>query len=294
MIAVREIGLIRATGSGDERGESPEWAGKHEFSASSAPPQIGTPVNHDSMQHFSSGAWTLVLAYAISVIGSLIGLTCMARARRETAQRAKVLWTVLGAFAIGGIGIWLMHFIAMLGFDIPGATVKFSAPLTALSALVAVVVVGIGLSLVTLVRFTRMRLIIAGVLAGVGVAGMHYLGMSAIRFKGTIAYDQTLVVLSVVIAVAAATAAFWFTLVVKTTAASVVAGLVMGVAVTGMHYTGMAAVHVVSDASVQVVQGTAVFDLVFPVFVISGLVVGALLWVLFTSANSLAEPGAAS
>ncbi|MEU6154311.1 MHYT domain-containing protein [Actinosynnema sp. NPDC047251] len=247
-------------------------------------------MNHDSMQHFSSGAWTLVLAYAVSVIGSLIGLSCMARARREPGRGAKVLWTVLGAFAIGGIAIWLMHFIAMLGFDIPGATIKYSAPLTALSAVVAVVVVGVGLSLVTLVKFTKMRLIIAGVLAGVGVAGMHYLGMSAIRFKGEINYEPSLVALSVVIAIAAATAAFWFTLVVKTTTATVVAGLVMGVAVTGMHFTGMAAVRVVSDATLAAPQGTTVFNLVFPVFVISGLVVGALLWMLFTSASSMGEP----
>lgn len=243
------------------------------------------------MQHFSSGPWTLVLAYGVSVIGSLIGLSCMARARSEPTRRAKVLWTALGALAIGGIAIWLMHFIAMLGFDVPGATIKYSAPLTALSALVAVGVVGAGLSLVTLVRFTRMRLLVAGTLAGVGVAGMHYLGMSAIRFKGEISYDPTLVAASVLIAIAAATAAFWFTLVVKTPTARVVAGLVMGVAVTGMHYTGMAAVHVTSDATFPAPQGTAVFDLVFPIFVISGLVVGALLWMLFTSGNDgLGEP----
>ncbi|WP_433264560.1 MHYT domain-containing protein [Actinosynnema sp. CS-041913] len=252
-------------------------------------------MNHESMQHFSSGPWTLVLAYGVSVIGSLIGLSCMARARSEPARGAKVRWTVLGAFAIGGIAIWLMHFIAMLGFDVPGTTIKYSAPLTALSALVAVLVVGVGLSLVTLVRFTRMRLVLAGALAGVGVAGMHYLGMSAIRFKGDIFYDQTLVAASVAIAVAAATAAFWFTLVVKTAVASVVAGLIMGVAVTGMHYTGMAAVRVTSDASLPAPRGTAVFDLVFPIFVISGLVVGALLWMLFTTANdSFREPAGSS
>lgn len=249
-------------------------------------------VNHESMQHFSSGPWTLVLAYAISVIGSLIGLSCTSRARRERARGAKVLWTVLGAFAIGGIAIWLMHFIAMLGFDVPGTTIKYSAPLTALSALVAVVVVGIGLSLVTLVRFSTARLVVAGVLAGLGVAGMHYLGMSAIRFKGGIFYDEALVALSVVIAIVAATAAFWFTLVVKTTTASVAAGLIMGVAATGMHYTGMAGVRVSSDLKLPAPQGTGVFDLVFPVFVISGLVVGALLWMLFTSStnDALAEP----
>ncbi len=244
------------------------------------------------MQHFASGPWTLVLAYAMSVIGSLLGLSAMARARSEPGRGSKVLWTVLGALAIGGIAIWLMHFIAMLGFDLPGTNIKYSAPITALSALVAVVVVGVGLSLVTLVRFTKTRLVIAGTLAGVGVAGMHYMGMSAIRFKGSISYDSSLVTLSVVIAVAAATTAFWFTLVVKNVMARIAAGLIMGVAVTGMHYTGMAAVHVTLDSKVPAPQGTAVFNLVFPIFVISGLVVAALLWMLFTtsSRDPLAEP----
>lgn len=237
------------------------------------------------MQHFSAGLSTLTLAYVVSVIGSLLGLACMARARAERTRAAKVRWTVFGAVSIGGVAIWLMHFIAMLGFEVPGTPVKYSAPVTALSAVVAIGVVGVGLSLVTLIRFTRMRLLVAGALAGLGVAGMHYLGMSAIRFKGEISYDTTMVVLSCVIAVVAATAAFWFTLVVKTAVARTAAGLIMGVAVTGMHYTGMAAVRVSVDPEFAVPSGTSVFDLVFPIFVTSALVVAALLWMLFTAAD---------
>lgn len=243
------------------------------------------------MQHFSDGLSTLVLAYVVSVVGSLIGLACMARAQAEPGRAAKARWTSFGAFAIGGIAIWLMHFIAMLGFDVPDATVRYSAPLTALSAVVAIGVVGLGLSLVTLLRFTRVRLLLAGLLAGLGVAGMHYLGMSAIRFQGAISYDPALVVASCAIAVVAATAAFWFTLVVRTTSASVAAGLIMGVAVTGMHYTGMAAVRVTLDSELSAPDGTTAFDLVFPVFVVSGLVVAALLWVLFTTGDdAVGEP----
>lgn len=241
------------------------------------------------MQHFSDGLSTPVFAFVVSVIGSLIGLACMARARAEPARAAKTRWTLLGALAIGGIGIWLMHFIAMLGFDVPDATIKYSVPVTALSAVVAIVVVGIGLSLVTLIRFTRMRLLLAGALAGLGVAGMHYLGMSAIRFKGEVSYDPALVALSFLIAVVAATAAFWFTLVVTTTPARLAAGVIMGVAVTGMHYTGMAAVRVRTDPTIAAPQGTTAFDLVFPVFVTSALVVAVLLWMLFTDDDALGE-----
>ena len=243
------------------------------------------------MQHFSSGPWIPIVAYAISVIGSLIGLSCMARARAETGMRSKVLWTVLGSVAIGGLAIWLMHFIAMLGFDITTGVVKYSAPLTALSALVSVSVVGIGLSMVTLLPFTKTRLVSAGVLAGLGVAAMHYLGMAAIVFQGVLSYNVLLVGLSTLIAVVAATVAFWFTLVVKTPLAAAAAGLLMGAAVTGMHYTGMAAVHVEIDRKMPAPLGTEVFNLVFPVFVIGGLVVAVLLWALFASEHDpLGEP----
>ncbi|GGP86691.1 MHYT domain-containing protein [Saccharothrix coeruleofusca] len=242
-------------------------------------------MNHGTMEHFSFDLWTVITAYAVAVVGSLIGLSCMARARAEVTRRARGRWTALGALAIGGVGIWLMHFVAMLGFAVPGATIKFDVLVTALSAVVAIGVVGLGLSLVTLLRFSGLRLVAAGVLAGVGVAGMHYLGMSAISLKGEISYDPALVGASVAIAVVAATAAFWFTLVVKTPVAGVLAGLVMGLAVTGMHYTGMAAITVTGDADLSTPTGSSAFDLVFPVFLIGGLVVAVLLWMLFSTAD---------
>ncbi|QFZ24683.1 signal protein [Saccharothrix syringae] len=243
------------------------------------------------MHHFSGDLSTLVMGYVVAVVGSLIGLACMARAGGEPHRAAKVRWTASGAFAIGGVGTWLVHFIAMLGFDVPGANVRYSAPLTALSAVVAIVVVGLGLSLVALFRFTRPRLLLAGVLTGLGVAGMHYLGMSAVRFRGTISHDPALVAASCLVAIVAATAALWFTLAVRTPSGSLAAGLIMGVAVTGMHYTGMAAVGVALDAEVPAPTGTAVFDLVFPVFVTSAVVVAVLLWVLLaTGDDAVGEP----
>ncbi|GAA0617761.1 MHYT domain-containing protein [Kutzneria viridogrisea] len=244
-------------------------------------------MNQTDMQHFSMGVWTLAVAYATSVIGSLMGLSCASRARREPAPRKKVLWTVLGALAIGGVAIWLMHFIAMLGFAVTDSPVRYSVPLTALSAVVAVLVVGIGLSMITFGRFGLPRLVLAGVIAGVGVAFMHYLGMAALEFQGEISYDPVLAAVSVVLAVAAATAALWCTVRVRSTAARTGSGLLLAVAVTGMHYTGMAGVAVTVDSSGPAPTGADVFDLVFPVFVISGLIIAGLLWALFTS---LVEP----
>ncbi|MEV4313513.1 MHYT domain-containing protein [Actinocrispum sp. NPDC049592] len=235
------------------------------------------------------GTWTLWLAYGVCMIGSLIGLSCTARARQAAGRRAKLLWTGLAAVAIGGVGIWLMHFLALLGFTVTGAPLRYSVGLTALSGLIAVVVVGGGLAMVTLAEPRKPRLAAAGILAGTGVACMHYLGMAAIQFRGSFSYDPLLVVLSFVIAIGATTAAFSFAVAVRTVTARFGAAALMGIAVTGMHFTGMSAVAVHLDRGHPPSSATDVFDLVFPVFVLSGAVIAGLMWALFTT-NTTPEP----
>jgi NO-binding membrane sensor protein with MHYT domain len=110
--------------------------------------------------------------------------------------------------------------------------------------LLAIVVVGVGLFIVGYGNGGWPRLLVAGVLVGVGVAGMHYLGMAAMSMPDTMSYGPLLFVVSVVIAVAAGTAALWIGTWVRSWTATIGASLVFGVAVSGMHYTGMAAMHV--------------------------------------------------
>ncbi|WP_036495094.1 MHYT domain-containing protein [Nocardia sp. BMG111209] len=193
--------------------------------------------------HFAYGWVTIVIAYAMSFIGSLLGLQCARRAR--SSDRAGG-WLIAAAIAIGGTGIWVMHFVAMLGFSIDGASIRYNVPLTLASAAIAVVVVWIGLSIVFRGRRAGRgvwTLLTGGVVTGLGVAAMHYSGMFALRTDATITYSPGVVALSVVIAIVASTAALWFTLHVRGTLVSVGAAIIMGIAVTGMHYTGMVAMH---------------------------------------------------
>jgi NO-binding membrane sensor protein with MHYT domain len=189
------------------------------------------------LDHFSYGLVTPVLAYIMSVIGSVLGLRCAFHARNSTRPGG---WLVAAAIALGGAGIWVMHFTAMLGFSVHGASIRYDVPLTLASAIVAIVVVWIGLSLVVRWRREIFALPIGGAITGLGVAGMHYMGMFAMKSNAVMHYNTTTVALSVLIAVVAATAAFWFMLHVHGFAATMGAALIMGVAVTGMHYTGMA------------------------------------------------------
>ena len=194
------------------------------------------------VNNFSNGALNPVLAYLMSSIGCFLGLQCTTRARaNQGAARAR--WLALGAAAIGSTGIWVMHFIAMLGFTIPGQSIRYNVPVTILSMVIAVVVVGIGTFIVGF-RQGNGPLLLGGVIIGCGVASMHYLGMSAIRVQGSLSYNLLLVAASVVIAVIAGTAALWAALRLDTLRSTFVAALIMGVAVSGMHYTGMAALQV--------------------------------------------------
>ncbi|MER7841177.1 MHYT domain-containing protein [Streptomyces sp. NPDC096040] len=198
---------------------------------------------HGTTSGFHYGAVTPVAAYLMACLGAALGLRCIVRSLYHNGQSWKPGWLALGAASIG-CGIWTMHFIAMIGFHVQETTIRYDVALTLLSLAVAILVVGIGVFAVGYRGATAGTLWTAGVITGLGVAAMHYLGMAALRLDGTIHYDRLTVALSVLIAIAAATAALWAAVSVRGFTASLGASLVMGLAVSGMHYTAMAAVSV--------------------------------------------------
>ncbi|MDO0917708.1 MHYT domain-containing protein [Streptomyces sp. DT2A-34] len=191
---------------------------------------------------FQYGAVTPVAAFLMACLGGALGLRCIVRSLFD-GQSWKPGWLALGAASIG-CGIWTMHFIGMIGFDVEESGIRYDTGLTVLSLTVAVVVVGIGVFIVGYLGAGKGALTGAGVITGLGVAAMHYLGMAALRLDGSIQYDAFTVVLSVLIAIVAATAALWAAVTIRGFLTSLGASLIMGVAVCGMHYTGMAAVSV--------------------------------------------------
>jgi NO-binding membrane sensor protein with MHYT domain len=203
------------------------------------------------VNNFSNGALNPVLAYLMSCVGCFLGLRCTTRAQAYRGA-ARARWLTLGALAIATTGIWVMHFIAMLGFSIPGQTIRYNVVITIVSMLIAVVVVGIGTFIAGFSRGGTRPLLVGGLVLGIGVACMHYLGMAAIRVPDSLSYDPVLVAASVIIAVVAGIAALWAALRLDTLWSTLVASLIMGVAVSGMHYTGMAALRVQSAPGLAV------------------------------------------
>ncbi len=215
------------------------------------------------IHHFSYGILTPFLAYVMSCTGAALGLSCTSRARAASG-RARKGWLVLGAVSIGGTGIWVMHFIAMLGFTVPGLPIRYNVLVTIASALIAILVVGAGLFVVGFGGNRVGPLLLGGAIAGLGVACMHYLGMAAMQLPGTVHYDRTKVLASIAIAVVAATVALWFTLRVRGVAATTAATLIMGVAVCGMHFTGMSAMSVFHTGAEGDPHGASAGQLLVP------------------------------
>ncbi|MBX6354246.1 MAG: signal protein [Micromonosporaceae bacterium] len=252
------------------------------------------------IDHFTYGWITPALAYAMSFLGALLGLICTARVRTARTPGGRARWLILAAWAIGGTGIWVMHFMAMLGFGVSGQEIRYDVPLTTASAVIAIVVVGIGLFIVgwsTSAEARRgslgpaaepgprrpglPRILLGGLVTGLGVAAMHYTGMAAMRLDGTIHYDPRLVAASIVIAGVAATVALWFTTMLQRTAYIVAAAMVMGVAVCGMHYTGMLAMSVHLHPAAGTPGGATAPALLIPIvllviFVVIGLIYSVL------------------
>jgi NO-binding membrane sensor protein with MHYT domain len=234
------------------------------------------------LQQFSYGWITPVLAYLFSFLGCLLGLKATGRARMASG-RERNRWLILAAWALGGTGIWVMHFVAMIGFEVDGSDVKFDLPITIASWLTAIVVVGIGLFIVGYGEPTAIKVITAGVLTGVGVAGMHYTGMYAMRVNGMAMYDMHLVWLSVAIAVVAAIVALWFTVIARSTVAVVIAAAIMGAAVLGMHYTGMESLRIHLNTVHTHVTGASALTFLVPILVFVLLVVVALGYAMLNS-----------
>ncbi|MFS4093523.1 MHYT domain-containing protein [Streptomyces sp. AF1A] len=196
---------------------------------------------------FSYGAVTPLVAYLMACLGGALGLRCTTRSLLVT-HSWRPAWLALGAAAIGS-GIWTMHFVAMMGFSIKETPIHYDETITYASLGLAVVMVGVGIFIVGYRGATGTPLFTGGTITGLGVASMHYLGMAGMRFHGRFTYNTLTVAASVVIAVVAATAALWAAGRVRGFLWSVGASLIMGLAVSGMHYTGMAALTVHLDGT---------------------------------------------
>jgi len=207
----------------------------------------------------------VALSFLVAVFGSYTSLMLIS-GLQERSGGSKYVWVAFAAVALGGGAIWTMHFIGMLAYETSMPT-GYDIGWTFVSLMVAIFIVGLGISLVSSDKKSMSRLLIAGFITGLGVASMHYVGMDAMIMAADMIYDPVLVAVSVLIAIVASIVAFWLAFNLNGNMQRFVSALVMGVAVCGMHYTGMAAMTMIHNASKVVAIDSSMEPLTLGLFI---------------------------
>jgi PAS domain S-box-containing protein len=204
----------------------------------------------------------VILSIAIAIFASYMGFLVAAQAARSTPIRKNISLFV-GSLALGG-GIWSMHFIGMLALELC-TTINYRFDLTILSIIPAVSASWIALNLITRAKLQLYQLITGGVLVGAGIGTMHYIGMAAMEMAPLLRYDFFMYCVSILVAVILAILSLWVRFgldhigrfYLSKRFKIIIASFVMGMAISGMHYTGMAAARFVLPPGIEVAKQTS-------------------------------------
>jgi len=192
----------------------------------------------------------VVISIMVAILGAYVALIVSRRVAEEKSFIRRSTWQVIGGLVMGA-GVWSMHFIAMLAFHLP-CVVTYDPWVTAVSVLPALLASSYAVGLLARPTLDLRRLMLGGLIMGAGIGAMHYSGMAAYRIEGTLQYDLEFFLLSIVVAVVLSTVALEvkFRLEIagrgRWTDPTLLAGAALiGLAISGMHYTAMEATYFV-------------------------------------------------
>ncbi|WP_240224455.1 MHYT domain-containing protein [Rheinheimera hassiensis] len=224
----------------------------------------------------------VLLSFLIAVFSSAIAIHITAQAISVKKKSLRLLMLGSGSIALGG-GVWSMHFIGMLAFALCTG-VSYQPGLTLLSMIPSIAASWVALDLISKKQLRSLQLLSGGVLVGAGIGTMHYMGMAAMQMSVALRYDLPMFLLSILVAVVLAIIALWVRFGLRRFNLAphwltLLSSMVMGAAISGMHYTGMAAARFVpppgftamsdnNDISWQLALAVA-----FITLIITGLVV---------------------
>jgi PAS domain S-box-containing protein len=193
--------------------------------------------------HSTDNLWLGALSLVIAMCASYTALDLAGRVTASTGRR-RATWLLCGAFSMG-LGIWAMHYVAMLAFRLP-VPVYYHVVTVIVSLLAAVFASAVALYIVSRTRWSWTHSLIGAGVMGGGIALMHYIGMAAMRQQAMMVWNTLIIVLSVVVAIVVSLVALWLAFRFRddrrdVAPLKVASAAVMGIAIVGMHYTGMAA-----------------------------------------------------
>lgn len=232
-------------------------------------------VPDSSLLYVSSYHRGLVVAsILIAILGSYAALSVASRIQQTEYKWVKATWVILGALAMGS-GVWAMHFIGMLSLRLP-CGIYYDPATTLISMVPSILASAVALSVVSHRGAGNLSLPIGSVLIGVGIGAMHYTGMAAMRLQGLVRYDPTLFALSIGVAVLLAYAALRVRKYLWNIGRGrdILGAILMGGAISGMHYTAMSAAYFIRGNSTSIPPSAFSPDyLAIIVIIVTGLLV---------------------
>jgi PAS domain S-box-containing protein len=229
----------------------------------------------------------VALSVLIAILASYAALDLAGRVTFARG-RARLLWLSGGASAMG-LGIWSMHYIGMLAFQLP-IQVRYDWPTVLVSLLAAIFASAVALFVVSRQRMGLFRAFVGSIVMGSGIAAMHYIGMAAMRLQAMCVYSPTLLTLSVILAIVIGFVALWLAFHFRDQShmwgLKAISAVMMGAAIPVMHYTGMAAASFVpsSMAHQDLSHAVSISSLG-----ITGIVLGTSLVLVFVFLTSRAD-----
>lgn len=212
----------------------------------------------------------VVLSILVAILASYVALN-LSYSVTQAKGRAQIVWLTCGSLAMG-IGIWSMHFVGMLAFEMPGMEMAYDVPLMSLSVVVAILGSALALYVISRPLVQTGSIVSGGIAMAAAISGMHYIGMYSMRMEARIQWNVYLIVASILVALGASFGALTVAIRLRNKPDRLLlltlASVLMGAAISGMHYTGMFAATFIHDPTATIHEAN--------ILVTSGLVVATL------------------
>lgn len=206
---------------------------------------IATDSTNVQLLTGSYDPWLVALSLCIAIGASYMALALADVAQQGYAKSMQRLHLLTGALSLG-FGVWAMHFVGMLAFQL-ATPVHYHTGVTLLSAVPSLLASWVTLHMLSSHAVTWPRLLAGGMAVGLGIGTMHYAGMAAMQLEPLLRYDPVLFTVSILVAASLATLALWISFGLRLhlnapeSLLRLIAAIVMGLAIAGMHYTAMQA-----------------------------------------------------